>query len=85
METFYSENKSNGDTMLTGKKDMIKAASDSAAYLEAAEKFKALISKAGDDGMPVNFTLRDSKGSIVTGSAMINPDVKEQMYPNQKP
>lgn len=86
METFYSNNKGDGDTTMTSKTNTIKAATDSLAWLKAQDAFNSTKSNADDkDGMPVKFTLRDKDDVIVAGPAGIDPKVKELMYPNQKP
>jgi len=86
VETFYSNNKGNGDTTLVTEKDNISAESDSAAYAKAQDKFNSLMGKSGDkNGMPVKFTVRDHDGVIVAGPGLDTNQVEKQMYPNQKP
>ncbi|CAN5631179.1 hypothetical protein BH11BAC3_BH11BAC3_08130 [soil metagenome] len=86
METFYSNDKGNGDTTMIGKTSTIRAASDSLAWVKAEEAFNATKSKADNkDGMPVKFTLRDKDDVIVAGPDGLNPPLRELMYPNQTP
>lgn len=86
METFYSNNKGDGDTTMTSKTNTITAVTDSIAWLKAEEAFNSTKSKSDDkDGMPVKFTLRDKNDVIVEGPGGISPQDKELMYPNQTP
>lgn len=86
METFYSNDKGDGDTTMTSKTNTIYAATDSIAWLKAQDEFNSTKSKANtEDGLPVKFTLRNKNDVIVAGPGDLNPQVKELMYPNQKP
>ncbi len=84
METFYSKDKSNGDTTMVGKESSFHAESDSIAYLTAQEKFDAMLGKqGGENDLPVKFTLRNKNGVIVANPAQKREN--ELMYPNQHP
>ncbi len=87
LETFYSNNKTAGDTTLTSDKDNIHADSDSAAFFKAQEKFNSLKNDRDDDkGMPVKFTVRNSAGVIITDPGLHRTgEAEKRMYPNQKP
>ena len=86
LETFYSNNKSDGDTTMVTEKDNIHADSDSAAFVKAQDKFNSLMAKSGDEhGMPVKFTVRDHDGVIIVQPGLDSGNVEKQMYPAQKP
>lgn len=87
METFYNENKSADDTTLISENDVIKAESDSAAFIKAQEKYNELMSATGNKkGMPVKFIVRNSDDVIITGPGLGKThQIEKEMYPNQKP
>ncbi|MEJ7589328.1 MAG: hypothetical protein WKI04_17365 [Ferruginibacter sp.] len=84
VETYYKNNNGGADTSLTSEKDKISADSDSAAYINAQEKFNGLAAKAGDKkGTPVKFTIRDKEGVIVIAPGNATKQ-DPNSYPNQR-
>jgi len=87
METVYKETKAGGDSVMVTKNETISADSDSLAYLEAQKQFNELVGKMpnNNNGMPVSFLLKNSKGAVISAAGLDSTKDKESnMYPNQK-